>query len=158
MTSMQQECETVRQISIRQWSEWAQAGCAPMVTIPLDGDSMRPLIRRNRDQVTIQPLTRPLRRGDVVLFRSSSGQHVVHRVWKLHGSFVRTLGDNCWNPDPWIPAGQVLGLAIAVKRGARVFRLDTPFARITGWMWLALRPIRNLWRRIKSRLRRRWCQ
>lgn len=150
----QQSGEAVRSVSIQQWAEWVRSGAAPTVTIRLDGDSMRPLIRRNRDAVTIQPLTRPLKRGDVVLFRSSTGQYVIHRVWKLRGQFVQTLGDNCWNPDPWMDAGQVLGIVVSVKRNARAWNLNTRLSRTLGRIWMALRPLRNLWRTGKNRARR----
>lgn len=144
----------VRSVSIQQWEEWVHSGAAPTVTIRLDGDSMRPLIRRNRDAVTIQPLIRPLKRGDVVLFRSSTGQYVVHRVWKLCGQSVQTLGDSCWNPDPWMNAKQVLGIVVSVKRNVRAWNLNTPLSRSLGRTWMALRPLRNLWRTGKNRARR----
>lgn len=137
----------VRGISIAQWHALAQEGAALGVKIRLDGDSMRPLIRRNRDEVTIQPLTRPLKRGDVILFRNAAGQHVVHRVRKLGEGRVQTLGDNCWNPDPWIPAEQALGLAVCVKRDGRTIRLDGAPGRGIGRVWMAFRPMRNLFRR-----------
>lgn len=146
-----QENAPVRSVSISQWCEWARSGTAPAVTIRLDGDSMRPLVRRNRDAVTIQPLTRPLRRGDVVLFRSHAGQHIVHRVWKLRGEAVQTVGDNCWNPDPWISAEQVLGLVVSVRRDERVRRLDTRLSRWAGRVWMACRPMRNLRRGVQVR-------
>ncbi|MDO4371401.1 MAG: S24/S26 family peptidase, partial [Clostridia bacterium] len=57
-----------REIPIRQWCEMARQGAAPPVTIPLEGDSMRPLIRRGCDPVTIVPIYGELRIGDVVLF------------------------------------------------------------------------------------------
>lgn len=153
----QQTGNAVRSVSIQQWEEWVRSGAAPTVTIRLDGDSMRPLIRRNRDAVTIQPLTRPLKRGDVVLFLSNTGQYVVHRVRKLRGQSVQTLGDNCWNPDPWMDAEQVLGIVISVKRNAQAWKLNTRLSRSLGRTWMALRPLRNLWRTGKNRVRRLLC-
>ena len=68
-----------REIPIRQWCEMAGQGAAPPVTIPLEGDSMRPLIRRGCDPVTIVPVCGELRIGDVVLF-TLDGRYVVHRL------------------------------------------------------------------------------
>lgn len=51
-----------RLLTIPQWRELAQNGTVLPMRIPLDGDSMRPLIRRGRDMVTFVPLTRPLQR------------------------------------------------------------------------------------------------
>ncbi|MBR2942674.1 MAG: S24/S26 family peptidase [Clostridia bacterium] len=58
-----------RSLGIEQWHALGQQGDRIPVTITLEGDSMRPLIRRGRDRVTIVPLDREIRKGDVVLFR-----------------------------------------------------------------------------------------
>ena len=90
-----------RSIGIEEWGQLSKEGIAPPVTVYLEGSSMQPLIRRGIDPVTIAPLQRPLKRGDVVLFTTNSGRFVVHRVWKLKDGAVCPLGDNCWNPDGW---------------------------------------------------------
>ena len=100
--------------------------------------------------MTIIPLNRPLKRGDVVLFRLGE-KYVVHRVWKLAEGRVRTFGDNCWNPDPWIPAEQVLGLVVKYVRNGKTHRLDTPAARAWGRMWMALHLLWRCYRRLRSR-------
>nr|MBR4281481.1 S24/S26 family peptidase [Clostridia bacterium] len=145
---MTQETLT-RAIPMATWCRMAQEGAAPPVTICLEGDSMRPLIRRGRDPVTIIPLTRELQRGDVVLFRLGE-RYIVHRVWKLAEGRVRTFGDNCFAPEPWIPMDQVLGLVVKYSREGRVHRLDTPAARAWGRAWLAVHPIRNVFKRLRA--------
>ena len=57
-----------RSIPMEAWCDLAREGAAPPVTICLEGDSMRPLIRRGRDPVTIVPLKRKNKKGDVVDF------------------------------------------------------------------------------------------
>ena len=96
---------------------------------------MRPLIRRGRDPVTIVPVGVALKKGDVALFTLGDGRYAVHRIWKLRGGFVRTLGDNCACPEPWFPREQVLGRAVRVDRDGRRIRLDTPAARMLGRAW-----------------------
>ena len=138
-----------RSIPLETWYELAREGSAPPVTICLEGESMRPLIRRGRDPVTIVPLSRPLEKGDVVLFRLGE-KYIVHRVWKLEEGRVRTFGDNCWNPDPWIPESQVLGLVVKVSREGKIRRLDTPEARRWGKAWMAIHPIRLCYKRLRA--------
>lgn len=145
---MTQEALT-RAIPMETWCELAKEGSAPPVTICLEGDSMRPLIRRGKDPVTIIPLARPLEKGDVVLFRLGE-RYIVHRVWKLEDGRVRTFGDNCWNPDPWIPENQVLGLVVKYARDGRGHRLDTPQARAWGRVWMAIHPIRLCYKRLRA--------
>ena len=145
---MTQETIT-RAIPMETWCKLAREGAAPPVTICLEGDSMRPLIRRGRDPVTIIPIDRPLQKGDVVLFQLGE-RYIVHRVWKMEDGRVRTFGDNCWNPDPWIPDKQVLGLVVKYARNGRVHRLDTPQARAWGRAWMAIHPIRLCYKRLRA--------
>ena len=145
---MTQETMT-RSIPMETWCKLACEGAAPPVTICLEGESMRPLIRRGRDPVTIVPLQRELKKGDVVLFALGE-RYIVHRVWKLKPGWVRTFGDNCWNPEPWFPETQVLGQVVRYVRNGRTHRLDTPFARGWGRMWLAVHPIRRVYMKLRA--------
>lgn len=139
-----------RTIPMQSWCALAREGAAPPVTICLAGDSMRPLIRRDLDPVTIVPVHRPLKRGDVVLFTLGDGRYVVHRIWKLQGGMVRTLGDHCLNPEPWFPREQVLGMVVRFSRNGRTIRLDTAGARCFGLCWMALFPLRRAYLRLRS--------
>ncbi len=136
-----------RQVSIAQWHALVQCGTVLPMCIPLEGDSMRPLIRRCRDQVFFVPLTRPLKIGDVVLFETPTGTYVAHRVRRIKDRYVQTLGDHCWNPDPRVPLTDVLGVAVMVERGGRRIPLDSPLARALGRVWMAGLPLRRgYWR------------
>lgn len=146
---MDQATQT-RSIPMETWCALAREGAAPPVTICLEGESMRPLIRKGRDPVTIVPLSRELQRGDVVLFTLGDGRYVVHRVWKLKDGFIRTFGDNCWNPEPWFPREQVLGLVVRFVRSGRTHRLDTPQARAWGRLWMGLYPVRRCYMRLRA--------
>ena len=150
--NMEGSAAELRHMSIAQWHALARDGPVPPMRIFLEGNSMRPLIRRGRDQVTIVPLTRPLKRGDVVLFEFPPGRYVVHRVYRLQDGFVQTLGDNCRNPDPWIPEQQVLGQVVQAERGRIPIPLDSKAARAFGRLWMALLPERRAYFTL-----RHWC-
>ena len=134
-----------RRLPIPRWREVAQNGPGLPMRIPLDGDSMRPLIRQGRDRVTFVPLDRQLKRGDVALFESPPGRYVAHRVYRLKGNRAQTLGDHCRNPDPWLPVSAALGLAVLLERNGRRIRLDHPAARLLGRVWMAGLPLRRGW-------------
>lgn len=144
-----------RQISVEAWHTLAGEGSTIPIRIGLDGDSMRPLIRRQRDKVTIVPLTRPPRPGDIVLFADSAGRYVVHRIWKTTDTYVVTLGDHCTKPDEPLRYDQIWGLITDVKRGHRTIPLDTPMARAYGKLWMALLPMRKRYYKMKNMRRRR---
>lgn len=144
------QSKIIRDISVTDWCTLAKKGAAPPITILLEGSSMQPLIRRGKDLVTIAPLQRLVKKGDVVLFMTDSGRYVVHRVWKMKEKMVRTLGDNCVNPDAWIPNEYVLGQAICYSRNGRKYRLDTCFARLWGRVWMAIFPLRVFYIRLRK--------
>lgn len=138
-----------RSITMDSWCALAREGAAPPVTICLEGESMRPLIRRGRDPVTIVPLRRALLKGDVVLFRLGE-RYIVHRVFEIGDGMVRTFGDNCLNPEPWFPQEQVLGQVVCFSRGGKTCRLDTPAARAWGRAWMAVHPVRVCYKRLRA--------
>ena len=140
-----------RYLSIVQWHALCQSGTVLPMCIPLDGDSMRPLIRRKSDIVSIVPLSRPLLRGDVVLFEHPTGRYVVHRIYRMRDDSVQTLGDHCWNPDPWMPQSCVLGLVTQFERDGRTLALDSDYARRIGRIWMKVLPLRRFWWKMRAR-------
>ena len=81
---------------------------------------MEPLIRMNKDIVTIIPLEEIPQIGDIVLFADQKqGRYVVHRVWSLNDGKILTWGDNCPAPDNWLPLEDVWGKAVLIERGKR---------------------------------------
>lgn len=141
-----------RCLSVAQWHELARTGLAPPMRIPLDGDSMLPLIRRGIDRVTVVPLKRPVRVGDVVLFESPPGRYVVHRVFRLRLDSVQTLGDHCAWPDAWMPQSSVLGLIVQAERGRWRIPLDTDAACVVGRAWMAFLPCRRVYLNMRYRV------
>ena len=68
-------------LSIPEWHRMALEGAAPPVRILLNGGSMNPLIRWNKDYVTIIPPDRKLVPGDIVLFiEPKTERYVVPRM------------------------------------------------------------------------------
>lgn len=114
-----------RSLSIPEWHQLALTGIAPPVRILLNGGSMNPLIRWNKDYVTIVPLDRELVLGDIVLFaESEAGRFVVHRVWDIRDGRVLTWGDNCEKPDGWLPLHAIWGRVVLIERGRRKISPD----------------------------------
>jgi len=62
------------------------------VRMTVNGSSMIPFIR-NDDTVELEPLTIPLRVGDIVLAQNGGGGYVVHRVIRVKdGNFFYLRG------------------------------------------------------------------
>lgn len=148
---MEKRTETIREISVVQWHHLAQDGVDLPISMSLSGESMRPLIRRDMDTVTILPLRRQVRPGDIVLFADHRGRYVVHRVCKRKGSLVVTIGDHCHKADSPLSEEQVWGLVTTVTRGNRKISVDNAAARSLGRLWMMLLPLRSLYDTIRNR-------
>ena len=107
-------------LSIPEWHRFALEGTKLPVKIPLMGYSMFPLVRYNRDIVTIIPLEQCPQVGDIVLFKNTKRDlYVVHRVWEIKDNIVLTWGDNCDAPDGWMPIEEILGKVVLIERGKK---------------------------------------
>ncbi len=144
----EQNAEEVFDISVAEWHELSLGGADIPVVLRLNGGSMRPLIRKQKDAVTVVPVNRPLRTGDVVLFSRSDGAYVVHRIRSIRGETVLTVGDNCVDFDAPMPASQVWGIAVSLERNGKKICLDSAFSRACGRLRMATIPARRLFKKL----------
>ena len=127
-----------QEITAEEWKQLIAAGMNVPTKIYTFGNSMFPLLRAEGDSVTIIPLQRKLRKGDVIVFYRTDGKYVAHRVYWFDEQQVMTIGDNCEQYDRKIALSDVLGLVTYVHRGKRNIFVDTPLWRFYGrakqWM------------------------
>lgn len=74
-----------------------------------EGVSMEPLLHTRRSTVVLEPVKKPLKRYDVVLFRRPAGEYVLHRIVKVLDHAYRIRGDNCYWTET-VPAGWIVGV------------------------------------------------
>ena len=98
------------------------------------GDSMYPTFRHRKDVVILQPVSRELKKGDVILYQRKSGQYVLHRIVTKpkNGEFI-CCGDNQWEKEP-MEASQVVALVSSFVRKGKT--IDNK--KIGYRMWVAV--------------------
>lgn len=133
-----------KSLSIEEWCAYANAGVDIPITIQLSGYSMQPLIRYKKDYVTIVPLHREVKIGDIVVFLNTDGRYCAHRVNKIRDGKVLTLGDNCYLCDSWKTPDKLLGLVVSMERNGKKYNLDCGLARAYGKLHISLLPLRKL--------------
>ncbi len=87
---------------------------------PVDGDSMMPLLDCRCDTVKIAPVTKPLEKYDLPLYRRPSGQLVLHRIIKVKKNGFITCGDNRYKTE-FVPKEWIIAVGVGVFKG-EVFR------------------------------------
>jgi len=98
------------------------------------GRSMWPALRTHDLIEVAEAGERGVRRGDVAVFRVAERPGiVVHRVLRAGRAGLVTRGDNAREPDEWLVRPcDVVGVAVAVRRGSRRVRLVGGRAGIAG--------------------------
>ena len=107
------------------------------VTIRPKGDSMLPFIRSDRDNVTLERVTRPLRVGDIVLFRCNE-RYVLHRIYGIGKDGLTLMGDGNLVGQEHCSESDVIGIVTEItKENGRVVKPGN------AWIWRALKPLRR---------------
>ena len=113
------------------------------VRFTVSGSSMWPWIIHNRDSVLLEKTdVSTLRKGDIILFRTEFGHHVLHRITKVTGGGFVTTGDGNLHRDGLVPFDAVLARAAAIYRKDRVISCDSPGWRLLSWFWMFTFPVR----------------
>ena len=115
------------------------------VVLPVRGNSMRPFIQNGNDCVELHPLPPVLRKGDVVLARTSKGYYVLHRVIAISPDLLTLEGDGNIGLRETCRPSDVLARAewVIDAHKERHSLLDRR-ARIKWRMWYMLRPLRRV--------------
>ena len=115
------------------------------VVLPVRGNSMRPFIQNGNNCVELHPLPPVLRKGDVVLARTSKGYYVLHRVTVISPDLLTLEGDGNIGLRETCRPSDVLARAewVIDAHKERHSLLDRR-ARIKWKMWYILRPLRRV--------------
>lgn len=113
------------------------------VPVPVAGSSMTPFLHPG-DTVYLDPVTPPLRRGDIVLYTRPGGRYILHRIVKVNadGSFIM-LGD-AQEEREWI--GSEKQIHARVTRALHKGKLLTPRSlrwRLFATVWCWVVPLRR---------------
>jgi len=103
------------------------------------GGSMSPFIR-NGDVVEVVPVKGKVNFGDVILYHSSYGNPIIHRVIQGNKENIITKGDSVSNFDQPILSKQVLGRVVAVEKNGWCIRLDKPVGKLLNILLATISP------------------
>lgn len=126
--------------------------------LTVTGGSMLPMLSPHRDAVELTLADRPLKKGDIILYRRENGAFVLHRIIALRDGAYCCSGDNQVMREPVKPE-QVLALVDGYIRKGKRRSVDGFGYRLYKTLWVALFPVRGIYiaiRRPLGRLRRKW--
>lgn len=116
------------------------------------GTSMRPLLLDRTDTVVIEPITAPLKKYDVVLYRRQK-QLVLHRIIKVVPDFCFIRGDNCIETEK-VHNAQIIGIMTKFCHKGKEYSANDRGYKFYSHLWVALHVVVAFYHRVKSFLYR----
>ena len=123
------------------------------VRISPRGTSMLPMLRQGMDTVVLSPVPEQLRKYDIPFYRRDNGQFVLHRIVAV-GQTCTCIGDNQFQLEKEVRKEQIIAVVTAFSRGGREIPVTNLGYRCYCRFWHYSRPVRHIWHRTVSRMRR----
>ena len=112
------------------------------VPLVISGSSMSPFLAHRRDTVYLSRVRRPLKKGDMILFRRDSGDYILHRILRAENGIYTLIGDAQNWTEP-VRQDQVLALVTAVRRKGSLLREGDVWWVFFEKIWLRMIPLRR---------------
>ena len=89
------------------------------VSLVVKGNSMYPFLISGRDKALLAPVTSPLKKGDIVLYKNRNGKYALHRISKIDkDGNLEIIGDGQLVADyPVSPNNIVARVCKVVRKG-----------------------------------------
>lgn len=111
---------------------------------PPHGYSMYPTLRDHKDTMHIVKKSGELKKYDVVLFRRSNGQLVVHRLLKIKNGQLTICGDGQFKKEYSVKENQVLGVMDSFFRGEKEIKCTSKLYRAYVKIWCFSLPTKRV--------------
>lgn len=114
------------------------------VPLVISGFSMTPFLVHSRDTVYLSKVTRPLKRGDMILYRRDNGAYILHRICRVEASGYCLVGDAQTLIEKGVRPEQVLALVTAVRRKGKLLQPGSFWWDFFEKVWIHLIPLRPM--------------
>ncbi len=119
-------------------------------TLPLiiSGNSMSPFLVHGRDTIYLSRLSRPVKKGDVLLYQRDNGTYVLHRVYKVKNNSFTMVGDAQIELEPGIRPEQVIAIMSSAERKGKRQAPGSFWWEFFEKIWIRMVPFRPAVRRV----------
>lgn len=122
------------------------------VPLVISGSSMTPFLVHGRDTVYLSKVKRPLKKGDMILFRRDNGTYILHRICRVDGGTYTLVGDAQTRLEPGVRQDQVLATVNTVCRKGKILRRGCFWWDFFARIWIRMIPLRPAVMAVYSRM------
>lgn len=113
------------------------------VALPVAGSSMTPFLGDGRDRVFLRAPDRPLKRGDIVLYRRDGGIYVLHRIRRVRGGTYDVVGDAQSEIERGVRREQIFAVVTRAERKGKLIGPGCFHWRFFQYVWIGMVPLRR---------------
>lgn len=128
------------------------------VTFTPKGNSMLPLLRNNKDTVTLRKAQFPLKKYELPLYVRDNGKYVLHRVIEIENDGYVMRGDNQFLNETGIKDNQIIGVVHSFTRKNKQIDCDSVIYKLYCKIWVNTVEIRKylrILRRLAGKIKRK---
>lgn len=120
------------------------------VTFTPKGNSMLPMLRNNKDTVTLCRAEFPLKKYDLPLYMRDNGQYVLHRIVAVEQGGYVMRGDNQFLNEPGIRENQIIGIVRSFTRKNKKYECSQLKYALYCKVWVNTATIRKYLRTLRK--------
>lgn len=123
------------------------------LALNVTGHSMSPFLAENRDSVRICKITKPLKVGDMALYKRDNGQYILHRVCRVKNGTYSMIGDAHNVIEDGIRKDQIIATVKSVVRKGKLITPKSFIWKFFEKFWIRIIPLRSFFTRAYSILK-----
>ena len=141
-------------VLLEEYRELLKDESVEALPLVISGNSMSPFLIHGRDTIYLSRLTRPVKRGDVLLYQRDSGAYILHRVYKIEGDSFTMVGDAQTELEPGIRPVQVIAIMSSAKRKGKKQAPGSFWWEFFEKIWIRMVPLRPIVRKVYTAVSR----
>ena len=141
-------------VLLEEYRELLKDESVEALPLVISGNSMSPFLVHGRDTIYLSRLTRPVKRGDVLLYQRDSGAYILHRVYKIEGDSFTMVGDAQTELEPGIRPEQVIAIMSSAERKGKKQAPGSFWWEFFEKIWIRMVPLRPIVRKVYTAVSR----
>ena len=111
------------------------------VTVEVNGSEMLPLIRGQRDTVTLVKKGEKQRKGDIVLYKADDGRYLLRRIVYVNGNTYVASGDNETKNEYNITDDRISAVAVSYDRRGKTHKITDISYKLYVFLLPVIKPV-----------------
>ena len=141
-------------VLLEEYRELLKDESVEALPLVISGNSMSPFLIHGRDTIYLSRLTRPVKRGDVLLYQRYSGAYILHRVYKIESDSFTMVGDAQTELEPGIRPEQVIAIMSSAERKGKKQAPGSFWWEFFEKVWIRMVPLRPIVRKVYTAVSR----